>query len=48
MSKLSFASLAVYLIVVSALVADVYLLSGDCPMTITIAGMLLAGGYCKE
>jgi len=31
MSKLSFASLAVYLVVVSVLVADVYLLSGDCP-----------------
>jgi hypothetical protein len=48
MSKLSFALLAVYLIVMTALVADIYFLAGRCPVTITIANMLLAGGYCDE
>ena len=48
MSKLSVALLAVYLIVMTALVADMYLLGGSCPMTIKIANVLLAGGYCNE
>jgi hypothetical protein len=48
MSKLSFALLAVYLIVMTALIADIYLLAGSCPVTIKIANMLLAGGYCDE
>jgi hypothetical protein len=48
MSKLSVALLAVYLIVMTALIADMYLLAGSCPMTIKIANILLAGGYCDE
>jgi hypothetical protein len=48
MSKLSFALLSVYLIVVTALVADIYLLAGGCPMTIRIASILMAGGYYNE
>jgi hypothetical protein len=48
MSKLSVALLAVYLIVMTALIADMYLLAGSCSMTIKIANILLAGGYCDE
>ena len=47
MSKLSFALLAVYLIVITGLIADMYLLAGGCPVTIKIAEMLMAGGYCE-
>ena len=48
MSKLSVALLAVYLIVMTALIADVYLLGGSCPMTIKIADKLIAGGHCEH
>ena len=48
MSKLSFALLSVYLIVVTALVADIYLLAVGGPMTIRISSILMAGGCCNE
>jgi hypothetical protein len=48
MSKLSVALLAVYLIVMTALIADIYLLAGSCPITIKIADTLIAGGYCPH
>ena len=48
MSKLSVALIAVYLIAMTVRVADIYLLSGRCPVAIKIANMLLAGGYCDE
>jgi hypothetical protein len=46
MSKLSWAMIIIYLVVIAAFVADVYLTMDDrCPLTVAIADApLLAGG----